>query len=323
MLLSISFKTMKKLPFLILIIIVLPFELFSFPFSFEQVGEYEENAIYTDISILGTYAFLVAGNRGVHIFDVSDLTFSRKIAVVESMDEVYAMDIDGFNLYVADGMAGVRIFDIRNRKKPELISFIPTTQKALDVMVRGDYCFVAEGKGGFRLIDVSKPAFPYEIIRWNKSENVNTVEVVDEYAYLGDERGILSLLISDNPDSLNEYKRIAGLGSVNEIISDGRFLFASSNERGLFVADVSNISRASVQELSGKYAGIEDMFLSGFYLYVVQKGRIGVVNMLFPFNPYFSGTLYTNDDVAGVFVSGNLLYAACGIDGFKIYKISE
>jgi len=45
--------------------------------------------------------------------------------------------------------------------------------------------------------------------------------------------------------------------------------------------------------------------------------------MLVPFNPYFSGNFYTNDDVSAVFVSGNLLYAACGIDGFKIFKISE
>lgn len=314
---------MKKMAFLILTIIILPFELFSLPFSFKQVGEYEENAIYTDVEVLSTYAFLVAGNKGVHIFDVSDISFPRKIAVVESMDEISAIYIDGFNLYVADGTAGVRIFDIRNKKKPEEISFIPTSQKSLDVMVRGDYCFVAEGKGGFRLMNVSKPAFPYEITRWNKSEYVNSIEVVDEYAYFGDEKGVLSLLISDDPDSLDEYKRIVEAGPVNEIISDGRFLFASSSERGLFVADVSDITRPLVQELPGKYSGIKNMFLSGFYLYVVQNGRIGIVNMLVTYNPYFSGDLYTNDDVSGVFVSGNILYAACGIDGFKIFKISE
>jgi len=323
MLLSISFEAMKKLPFLILTIIVLPFELLSLPFSFEQIGEYEENAVYNDVKILGTYAFLVAGNKGVHIFDISDIKFPRKIAVVESMDEVYAVDVDGFNLYVADGIAGVRVFDIRNKKKPEQISFVPTSRKSMDVMISGDYCFVAEGKGGFRLIDISKPAFPYEITSWDKSEYVNSIEVIDEYAYFGDEKGILSLLISDNPDSLTEYKRIIEAGPVNEIISDGRLLFAASSERGLFVADISNISRVSVRELPGKYAGIEDMFLSGFYLYIVQNGKIGVLNMLFPFNPYFAGTYYTNEKISAVVVRGNLLYAACGIDGFKIFKISE
>lgn len=308
---------------LIFPMILLPFVLLSLPFTFEQVGEYEENAIYTDVKVLGTHAFVVAGNKGVHIFDVSDINFPRKIAVVESMDEVYAIDIDGFSLYVADGMAGVRILDIRDKKKPEQISFIPTGQKSLDVMVRGDYCFVAEGKKGFRLVDISEPSFPYEISKWDRSEYVNSIEVAHDYAFFSDEKGVLSLLISDVSDSLNEYKRICEAGPVNKIISDGRFLFSASGEKGLIVAEISNIYRPLVKELPGKYSGIEDMFLSGFYLYIVQNGEIGVLNMLVPFNPFFTGNLYTNDDISGLFVSGNLLYAACGIDGFKIFKISE
>ncbi len=314
---------MKRLIFFVLPMIFLPFALFSFNLYFEQVGEYEENAFYTDVEVLGRYAFLVAGNKGVHIFDVSNLNLPRKISVIESMDCSYAIDIKGFNLYVADGMAGVRIFDIRNKSKPEQISFIPTSQKSLDLKVSGDYCFVADGKGGFRLIDISKPYFPYEISSWDESDYVNSIAVAHDYAFFSDEKGILLLLISDDPDSLDEYKRISEFKPINKIISNGRFLFAASSERGLLVAEVSDASHPLLQELPDKYGSIEDMFLSGFYLYVVQNGRIGVLNMLVPFNPYFSGNIYTNAVVSAVFVRDNLVYAACGADGFKIFKISE
>ena len=105
---------MKRLLFFVLQIFFLPFVLFSLSLSFEQIGEYEGNAVYTDVEVSGRYAFLLAGNKGVHIFDVSNTYFPKKISVIESMDRSYAIDVEGFNLYVADGMAGVRIFDIRD-----------------------------------------------------------------------------------------------------------------------------------------------------------------------------------------------------------------
>jgi hypothetical protein len=314
---------MKRLPIFLLAMSFLPFAIFPFSLSFEQEGEYEDNNIYTGVKVLGRYAFLVAGKDGVHIFDVSNINFPRRISEIGSMDRSHAIDIKGFNLYVADGTAGVRIFNIRNKSKPKQISFIPTKRKSLDLVVSGDYCFVADGAGGFRLIDISKPFFPYEVSSWRGSDYVNSVAVAHDYAFIADEKGILSLLTSNNPDSLAEYKRISEFGPVNKIVSDGRFLFAASSERGLLVAEISDVSHPLLQELPGKYSRIDDMFLSGFYLYVVQNGRVGVLNMLVPFNPYFSGNIYSNTEVSSVCVRGNLVYAACGIDGFKIFKISE
>lgn len=316
-------EVMRRLKFFVLLMILLTLSLYPFSLTFKQVGGYEDNAVYTDVKVLGRYAFLVAGNRGVHIFDVSNSYFPKKISVIESMDQSFAIDIKGFNLYIADGMGGVRIFDIRNKSKPEQLSFIPTSEKSLDLKISGDYCFVADGYGGFRIFDVSKPFFPREISHWDESGYVNSIEVIHDYAFFGDEKGILALLTSAKPDSLNQYKRLSELGPVNKIVTDGKFLFAASNERGLLVADISDISNPLLKELPGKYSRIDNMFLSGFYLYIVQNGQLGVLNILAPFNPYSSGSLYINTEVVSVFVRGNLVYAACGVDGFKIFKISD
>lgn len=314
---------MIRLAFFLLVLILLSLSLYPFSLTFEQIAEYEENAVYTDLKVVGIYAFLVAGNKGVHVFDVSNPYFPKKISVIESMGRSYAIDVKGFNLYIADGIGGVRIFDVRNKENPEQLSFVPTSEKSLDLIVSGDYCFVADGEGGFRIIDISESFFPEEILNWDKSDYVNSIEVVHDYAFFSDEKGVLGILVSGAPDSLDEYKRIIELGPVNKIISDGRYLFAASNERGLLVAEISDVSRPLLQELPGKYSGIDDMFLSGFFLYVVQNGRVEVLNILVPFNPEFSGNIYTNTEISAVFVVGSLVYAACGADGFKIFKISD
>jgi hypothetical protein len=313
---------MRRFISFVLSIFFIPFGLFSVYLSFETVGEYEGNAIYTEVKVIGRYGFLVAGKEGVHIFDVSNPNIPIKISEIGSMGCSYSLDVVGFRLFLADGVGGVRIFDIRDKKNPEQVSFIPTNHASIDLEVSGDYCYVAEGEGGLRIIDISKPLFPTEISNWNESGYVKSVEVVDNYAYLADKKGVLVLDISD-PDSLREPVRIKAIDSVNKIISDGCFLFVSSDEKSLLVSDVTDITHPLLQEMPGIYIGIEDLFVSGFYLYAVQKNLVWVFNTLVPLNPKFAGRAIFPREVSGIYVRGNLLYAACGFDGFAILQIKE
>ncbi len=313
---------MKNLKFFVWLVICLPFNLFSIYLSFEKIGEYEENAVYTDIKVLGRYAFLVAGNKGVHIFDISNPYHINKVAEIESVDYSYAIDLKGFDLYIADGIGGVRIFDVRNKRDPKQITFIPTSHKSVDLKVSADYCFVADDEGGFRIINISRPVFPEEISIWDESEKVRLIEVVDDYVYLTDEKGILALRFA-SPDSLENYRRLVEAESIKDIFSDDRLLFISSDSRGLLIVDISNISNPLIRELPNKYSGIGDFYLSGFYLYTVQDNIIWALNILTPFNPSPEGKMALSVDVSAVCVSGNLLYAACGFNGFQIFKITE
>ena len=312
---------MKKISFSLFFTVLLPLNLFPVYLSFEEIGEYRENSAYNGIKVVGRYAFVIAGSDGVHIFDVSRPRSPSKISVIGSMDYSYSVDINGFNLYIADGAGGVRIFDIRDKYNPEQLSFIPTKNKSVDLQVSGDYCFVAEEKGGLKIIDISKPFFPDEVSVWNKCDYVNLVEVMHDYVYLADEKGIIAFSVS-NIDSLGNYKRIGAMESINQIVTDGRFLFASSFENGLLVAEVMNVSHPLVQILP-KYSGIENIYVSGFYLYFTQGSIIGALRMLVPFNPYLSGNVGFAGNISDVYVTGNLLYATCGFDGFKILKISD
>jgi hypothetical protein len=300
---------------------LLSVNLFSLHLSFEKVGEYEENAVYTDIKVVGQYAFLVAGNDGVQIFDISNSRSPIKLSTIGSLDYSHSIDVEGFNLYVADGSAGVRIFDITDKKNPDQISFIPTKHSSIDLDVSGNFCFVADEEGGLKIIDVSRPFFPDEVLVWDKSDYVGAIEVVHDYIYLSDKEGVLTLLL-DGIDSLDDYERIGDMESINHIISDGRFLYASSPENGMFISQIMDVSHPLVQILS-KYKGVENIFISGFYLYFAQGNLIGALNVLVPFNPYLSGSVSFAEEISSVYVSGNLLYITCGFGGFKILKISD
>jgi hypothetical protein len=312
---------MKRFFAFILSIFFIPFDLFSVYLSLETIGEYEEDAVYTKVKVIGRYGFLVAGKKGIHIFDISRPHSPVKISEIESMGCSYSLDVKDFKLFLADGTGGVRIFDIRDKKNPRQISFIPTNRYSIDLKISGDYCYVAEGEGGLRIVDISKPFFPQEISNW-KSDYVKSVEIVDDYAYLATQNGVLILQIS-NPDSLVEPLRINAIDSVNKVISDGRLIFASSEKKGLLISDIADIEYPLVQKMPGIYADTEDIFISGFYLYIVQKNLIRVFNILSPFNPKLEGTAIFPGEVSGIYVGANLLYAACGFDGFKIIEIGE
>jgi hypothetical protein len=312
---------MKRFIFSILSLFFITFSLFSDILSFETIGEYEGDAVYTKVKVVGRYGFLVAGEKGIQIFDLSRPHMPKKISEIGSMGYSYSLDVKGFRLFLADGAGGVRIFDIRDKENPQQISFIPTNNSSLDLKISGDYCYVAEGKGGLRIIDISKPIFPQEISNW-KSDYVKSVEVVDDFAYLAAQKGILILQIS-KPDFLGDSLWINVIDSVDKVVSDGRFIFAYSNKQGLIVSDVSDVEHPLVHKMSDIYIGIEDIFVSGFYLYAVKGNLVWVFNILNPFDPKFEGKAVFPGEVSGIFVNGNLLYAACGFDGFKIIKIEE
>lgn len=299
-----------------------PFTLFTMNLSFEKIGGYEENAVYSEVKVIGGFGFLVAKKNGVHIFDLSNPHMPRKISEIESTGRAYSIDIQGLRLFLADGSGGLRIFDIRDKKNPRQISFVPTNYSSLDLQVSGDYCYVAEGKGGLRIIDISKPLFPREISNWNQSGNVIEVKIIGDFAYLATEKGV-SILKVTTPDSIENITSISGFGAINKVVSDGRLLFACNVENDLLVSDISDVKSPLTQKVSRGYSEVKALFLSGFHLYVVRTGAVDVYSILIPFNPQVVGRAIFTGGVVSVYVSGNLLYAASGFDGLEIIKILE
>jgi hypothetical protein len=243
--------------------------------------------------------------------------------VIESMDYTHSLDKQDLKLFIADGKAGVRIFDISDMKNFSQISFIPTKYTSLDIEVDGQYIYVAEGEGGLRIIDISQFGFPTEIARFNDKINVRSLDIADGNAYLAHNEGIIILDIT-NVDSLKNPALIETIDSVHKIITDGRWLFASGGSKEFIVSNISFPKYPVTRRIQGNFTGIEDIFISGFHLYLAKgESGVSILNLLSPLNPEVVNHTLLIPEAQGIVVSGNLLFITAGYDGLKVYTIIE
>ena len=288
-----------------------------------EIGHLEGRGYFHNIKIEGKYGYIAAGKGGVVIVDLTNPSSPKKIGEIESMDYTHSIDIQGFILFMADGKAGVRIFDIRDKENLVQISFIPTRFSSLDIKISGLYGYVTEGEGGFRIINLSQPEFPEEIKRFKESNDIKDLEIVDGFAYLADSKGIIILNIR-YPDSLSNPIWIKTIDSVSNVLSDGRWLFASGKKDNFIVSNIAYPQYPITQRIPGNFKNIKDLFLSGFHLYLAQ-GNFGIriINILKPFSPEVVNHTFLLEEANGIYVSGNLLFVTSGYDGLKIYRITE
>lgn len=288
-----------------------------------EIGNLEDKGYYSDIKVDGKHGYVVAGKEGVVILDLSNPAFPKKIGVIESMDYTYSLDKKGLTLFIADGRAGVRIFDISDMKNFSQSSFIPTKYSSLDIEVDGQYIYVAEGEGGLRIIDISQLEFPTEIARFNSKINVRSLDIADGNAYLANSEGIIILDIR-NVDSLKNPTFIKTIDSVYKVISDGRWLFASGGSKDFIVSNIAFPQYPLTQKIQGNFTGIEDIFISGFHLYLAKgESGVSILNLLSPLNPEVVNHTLLIPEAKGIVVSGNLLFVTAGYDGLKVYTIIE
>ncbi|MCD6520711.1 MAG: hypothetical protein J7M05_12410, partial [Anaerolineae bacterium] len=133
-----------------------------------------------DISVLGNYAYVAAGEAGVRVIDIRSPSAPLEEAFYVTPGRAVALEALGDYLYVATEQAGVRVLDISDPLRPEeASSFAPSAGyyynpgMAYDICVVGDRAYVAQGwsdpiptKGGIvglGVEDVSEPLHPAQL----------------------------------------------------------------------------------------------------------------------------------------------------------------
>ena len=108
-----------------------------------------------DVVVVGKYAYVAAGQRGLRIIDVSNPAMPNEIGNLETLvSSTSRVAVQNGRAFVID--YGLRIIDVRNPAQPKWLGTSGLTY-ARDVSVVGDLVFVPEG-GSVFLVDVSNPA---------------------------------------------------------------------------------------------------------------------------------------------------------------------
>ena len=91
------------------------------------------------VVIVGHYAYLAAGERGLVIVDISDPTQPKIVSRVTGIGTVHDLDVNGNTVYLALGSAGIRTVDVTDPLHPQLTAGMESFHSDIDVVVAGSY----------------------------------------------------------------------------------------------------------------------------------------------------------------------------------------
>lgn len=98
-----------------------------------------------DVEISGNYAFVAAGNAGVHVVDITDPANASLVASIATAGSAQSISISGNYAYVGGGAGGLEIIDISDPTVPALLPAAAQPGNATDVKVAASYAYVANG----------------------------------------------------------------------------------------------------------------------------------------------------------------------------------
>ena len=152
-----------------------------------------------DLSVAGGHAF-VAGNRGFQVIDVRNPRNPALVAEVNTLGQVFGVDVAGGFAYLANAAAGLQVFDVRDPSRPVRIGSCDTPGEATGVQVVGDHAYVADGFAGLQVVDIRAPDRPVVVASLNPggAGGAKQVRVVGDLAVVAaGRRGLQVIDVSD------------------------------------------------------------------------------------------------------------------------------
>lgn len=256
-----------------------------------------------EISLQGNYAYIAAGEAGVHVMDISNPYYLVEISSYASPAPARSVTLAGSYAYVAAGLAGMRVLDISQPDRPVEVSFLDTLGEANEIAVSGNYAYIADGfadydyRGGLRIVDVSNPLTPQEAGFLHTWADVSRVELWGEYAFLVGYEPILGLSEVQKINISNPHHPTTELVSPSEQPGDyditviSNTIYLTGDTYGYWkILDVTDLHTIRSVNGSGR---INDISVTGDYAYVSNRCHgLQSMNVSTPHSPLPVGNDY-------------------------------
>ncbi|MHA2296860.1 MAG: LVIVD repeat-containing protein [Candidatus Hodarchaeales archaeon] len=159
------------------------------------------------IQIIDKLAYIAAGEYGLVILNVSDLTNPSLISQFDDGGEINGLNVAGSKAYLADLTHGIEILDISDPENPVKLGQNNIAEDAWRILVIGNLAYVSCAENGLFIFDVSDPANPVLNGSYTDHTSLNIQVVGDRGFVAGIEDGLLVLDVSDptNPVLLGQY----------------------------------------------------------------------------------------------------------------------
>ncbi|KAF2955855.1 hypothetical protein [Marinitoga sp. 38H-ov] len=311
------------------------------------------------ITLDGTAAYIAAGNGGLAIVDISDLSNPVLLGTLSTI-EAKDVAVDGNYAYVAAGENGVYKIDVSDKTNPSEVTSYNTLGFAEGIDVQGEYVFVADGSNG--LVKLKKDTLSYEGV-YNTAGYAKGISVDGGTGFIGDDYNGLNIIDVNNLSLLGSLDNGSVARDVD--IAENQYIIVADGDNGVKIYDAGanfvNITNPTLIKTiktpgyarSVKYVKHDDGGGNEEYLIYVANGPKGIsvinaddsdndtpfenaadidmINFGTPSSPKYNidtdGYVYDVYPYAvdGTFdISGNeYLYVADGLGGLLVYDIKD
>ncbi len=276
-----------------------------------------------DLVVVDQYAFVAAGESGLHIVNISDPTRPFEVGSLDLPGYSRSLVVVGDYAYIAAFSAGLRIVDVSDPFTPSEVAHVEMPELVEGVAVSGNYAYVANYRQGLRILDVSDPTEPVQAGFWPLPNiELRNIVVENGYAYLAAEgNGFYIFDISDLTNVtmvyyLNLYHEIWDIAVEDDYlyVVGGR----TWSDEGVFIAyDI--IDRSNPIEISRVNFNYRqfDIYFDYNMAYVSGDG-VHLFDVSDPSNP-IEVSHNTRSSAYGTAAVGNSVYVADYFDGLIVY----
>jgi hypothetical protein len=165
-----------------------------------RLGTFTASSLFTeDVAAANGYAFLAAGNGGLHVIDAHNRSVPQRVAILGLPGTAWALSLSGNRLFVAAG-GYVHVVDVSVPSSPKMLGSMAVQGSAAGITVVGSRAYVGAGTAGLLVLDVSDPAHMSLIGVYDTPDVATGVDIVGNLAYVADgDDGLIIVDVGDQP----------------------------------------------------------------------------------------------------------------------------
>lgn len=298
------------------------------------VGIYDYGDQTNNIAVAGDFVYMTT-NDHLLVFDISDIFDIVLFDTIDLRERNLGMFFDGYYLYLANNYS-LEIWDVSNPPYPFRRAEYDVKHIVIQTHVQDGHAFVAAGTR-LSIVNVSNPFNPYFISEYDQlgygaSYSVKTLAVDGNYVYINTnvnyqdyDYGLAVLDVSDiiEPVMISSIDTVFDF-FISELIYSNSYVYYGGYEY-VKIIDVSEPAQpAIIAEFEAPHYGVEDIALSGNYLYIANRDSgLVILDVSDPTEPVRTGRCDVFNEAQGVAIVDNYAIITDRLYGLVIIDISD
>ena len=283
-----------------------------------QVGMYDAQGSFNDVSIADTLAYTTGFSSGFQILNIANP--ASPYIVFAGGGWYTGLTVAGNYAYLTwcgYDEGGLQVIDISNPFSPHWLDNFNANEYTFEVQVVGNYAYLAAYTSGLIIVDISHPNALFSVGSCPTPGAAVDLAVSGHLACVADSWTGLRIIDITHPSNPVEVGSFGS--SVNGVAIQGDYAYIADGS--FHIIDISN--PAAPVELGSLAIPASSVAVTGEYAFVCGGSNgIYVVKISNPYYPILVGSYDTPGEATKLAVQGNLAYLA-DYYNFGVYDCSE